>query len=298
MTHPMSAARIPRMSPESIALGALFVSMISVTMGASFAKGLFPALGASGTAGLRLVLAAIILGAVFRPWRLDIRGRWRALAIYGVTLGIMNLLFYISLAFIPLGVAIAVEFTGPLAVAVFTSHRRSDFAWIALAVVGLVLLLPLGDLAAGHDWRGIAFALAAGVCWAIYILAGKRAGAEHGPPAVAAGMAIAAIAIAPIGMVSAGPALFQPAILLVGLTVAILSSAIPYALEMVALQRLSPNTFGTLMSGEPAIGALMGFMLLGEALPLGQCLGIGLIVVSSVGAAAGAKRNPPPLEPI
>lgn len=175
-------------------------------------------------------------------------------------------MFYLSIQTIPLGIAVALEFTGPLAVALFSSRRPVDFIWVVLAVLGLWFLLPLGQSVSQIDLTGAALALGAGACWAVYILTGQRAGEEHGPATVALGSLIAAVIFVPIGMAQATDSIWQWSILPVGLAVAILSTALPYSLEMIALTRLPTRIFGTLMSMEPALAAISGMIFLGETL--------------------------------
>lgn len=278
-------------------LAAVFVAMLSITAGASLAKSLFPLIGPAGTTALRLLLAAIMLSGVFRIWR--IRADTQALMAavpYGMALGAMNLLFYMAIQRIPLGIALAIEFTGPLAVAVLSSRRRADLGWIVLAIAGLLLLLPLRTTAGAVDPVGAGLALAAGVFWAAYILAGKRAGDALGAPATALGMIVAAIVVMPFGFAQAGTALLDPQILLLGLGIAFLSSAIPCSLEMFALRRLPAKSFGILTSGEPAVGAIMGMLLLGEALPFVMWLGIAAIVIASVGTTLSVREGKAALE--
>lgn len=271
------------------------VAMTSIQSGAALAKGLFPVVGAAGASALRLVFAAVILGAILRPWRVRMSAaEWRSVAAYGVALGGLNALFYASLRTVPLGIATALEFTGPLFVAMLASRRLLDFTWIALAVGGLALLLPLGAASTAIDPVGAMFALGAGVCWALYIVFGQKAGAEHGVRVTALGVAIAAVCVLPFGVAQAGATLLTPSILPLALAVALLSTALPYALEMVGLSRLPKKTFGTLMSLEPAIGALSGLLLLGEQLAPVQWLAICAIVTASVGATTTAARDAVP----
>ena len=276
-----------------VPIGALLLALCSFSFGASLAKGIFPVIGPEGATTLRLVVSAIILTATFRPWRFDLKKDWVPLLAYGVTLGTMNLTFYKALETIPIGIAIAIEFMGPLGLALATSRRRIDLLWIALAVAGLALLLPIGGFSKALDWHGVLWALIAGALWVAYILFGKRAGRTLGASAVAIGMITGAILIAPIGIVHAGTKLLDLHILGIGLLVGLFSSAIPYALEMVALRNLPPATYGILCSAEPAVGALMGFVFVGQILLPLQWLAIALVVAASVGAAMGARNEIP-----
>lgn len=274
------------------AVASTAVAMVSFQIGATFAKQLIPIIGAPGTTALRLGLSAALLLVVQRPWRsLPSRSAWPIVLAYGVSLGVMNSVFYLALRTIPLGIAVAIEFMGPLAVAVYASRRRLDYLWVALAVIGLLLLLPIAPGSAPLDLRGVAYALAAGVGWALYIVFGQKAGHAQGPSATTWGLIIAAAITVPIGVADAGHVLLSPAVLPFGIAVALFSGALPYTLEMIALRRLSARTFGTLMSFEPAIAALAGVVLLHERLTGLQWLAIGAIVTASTGAVAGEPEN-------
>lgn len=277
------------------AIGALVASMMSVTLGNSFAKALFAAVGPEGTTALRLAFGAALLCALRRPWRGRLsRSQLRAVALYGATLGAMNLCFYLAIARLPLGLAIAIEFLGPLTIAVAASRRALDLAWIGLAVVGLALLLPLPGGSAPLDPVGVGFALAAAICWALYIVLGQQAGNVPGSQAVPIGLLVGALVVLPFGIARAGAALLQPAILLPALAIAVLSSALPYTLEMVALRELPRRTFGILLSLEPAIGALVALVVLGEHLTSLRWVAVGCIVAASGGTVATARRRADP----
>ena len=268
-------------------IAALLVAMICFQLGATLAKSLFPIVGVGGTAALRLGIAALILLAVWRPWHIRFtRQQLRTLIIYGVAMGWMNYLFYLALSYIPLGITMALEFTGPLGVALFASRRPIDFLWIALAALGLVALLPLGLGANPLSVLGVLYALGAGACWALYILFGRRAGAAHGGQITSLGTVIAALMIVPVGYAHSGATLLAPAILPAALGVAVLSSALPYSLEMYAMPRIPTRTFGVLMSLNPALGAVAGLILLDEMLTLVQWIAIASIVAASAGSAA------------
>jgi inner membrane transporter RhtA len=272
----------------------LIAAMLCFQLGATMAKGLFPAVGASGTAALRLALSAIMLLAVWRPWRLRLTAHeMRVILIYGLALGWMNFFFYLSLRFIPLGIAVALEFTGPLALAMAASRRAVDFVWILMAGLGLLALLPLGIGSAQLDLVGVGCGLAAGACWALYILFGRKAGAAHGGQTTALGMTIGAIVIVPIGAAQAGMQMLSPAILPAALGVALLSSAIPYSLEMLAMPRLPTRTVGVLMSLDPALGAVAGLLFLGESLSWVQWAAIVSIMAASAGSAATGRDAVP-----
>jgi inner membrane transporter RhtA len=274
-------------------IGLLLIAMACIQGGASLAASLFPAIGPAATTSLRLIIAACIVLAIFRPWRWRVeRADWRNIAVYGVALGSMNFLFYQALAHIPLGIAVALEFVGPLTVALLSSKRRLDLLWVAIAIAGLAVLLGNGHGNDGGtlDVYGVLCALAAGACWAAYILFGQKAGAVNGLQSAVWGITIAAVVVAPVGLIGASAtAIFVPEVLLVAVGVAILSTALPYTLEMFALPRLPTQTFGTLMSLEPAFGALSGLLFLGQALSLLQWGAIAAVIVASIGTTVTGR---------
>jgi inner membrane transporter RhtA len=282
----------------AVPIAVLIAAMVCFQAGAVLAKGLFPAVGASGTTALRLALSALMLLAVWRPWRMRMNAReMRVILIYGLALGWMNFFFYLSLRSIPLGIAVALEFAGPLALAMAASRRAVDFVWILMAALGLVALLPLGIGSKPLDVLGVGCALAAGLCWALYIFFGRKAGAAHGGQTTALGMLIGAIVIVPIGIAESGMQLLSPAILPIALAVALLSSAVPYSLEMLAMPRLPTRTVGVLMSLDPAFGALSGLWFLGEKLTWIQWTAIASIMIASAGSAATSRDSTPQLLP-
>jgi len=274
------------------------VSLVTLCAGTSLAKGLFPFVGAEGTTTYRLVFSTLLLMAFWRPWRRA--WTWAdapILVLFGATLGLMNLLFYNAIKTVPFGLAIAVEFTGPLAVALWSSKKPLDFVWIVLAVAGMGLILPLGNAsgadmqAAAIDPVGIAYALGAGACWAVYIVVGQRVADRIGAFATPMGMLVAALLVTPVGISVAGSSLLNPEWMLAGLGIALLSSAIPYSLEMYSLKHLPKQTFSILLSLEPAVGALAGWLVLSEQLSTQQLGAIGLIMAASMGSAMTAGQR-------
>jgi inner membrane transporter RhtA len=267
----------------------VLLGIVSVQVGSALAKHLFSVVGSFGTVALRLFFAAAVLMLLWRPsLRMSRRTRTVVLS-YGVILGSMNLCFYLALARIPLGIAVTIEFLGPLTVALVGSRRWLDAFWAVLAAGGVVLLMEGGgDL----DLVGFLFALAAGTCWGLYILIGAALG-RHTTEGngLALGMAVAALVAVPFGVAESGTALFQPWVLVAGLGVALLSSVIPYTLDLEALRRIPPHVFGILMSLEPAMAALIGLILLQESLHLSQWIAVLCVVAASAGATRGARPD-------
>src|SRR5262245_705633 len=271
--------------PSSLVL----LGIVSVQLGSALAKHLFSEVGSFGTVALRLFFAAAVLMLFWRPSLRMNRRTWTVVLSYGVILGLMNLSFYLALARIPLGIAVTIEFLGPLAVALAGSRRWLDAFWALLAAGGVVLLMEgRGEL----NLAGVLFALAAGLFWGLYILVGAALG-RHTTQGngLALGMAIAAVVAVPVGVADSGMALIQPWVLMAGLGVALLSSVIPYSLDLEALRQIPPHVFGILMSLEPAMAALVGLVVLQETLHWSQWIAELCVVAASAGATRNARPD-------
>ena len=266
----------------------MLLGIVSVQVGSALAKHLFSAVGSFGAVALRLFFAAAVLMLWWRPSLRMNRRAWTVVLSYGAILGLMNLCFYLALARIPLGIAVTIEFLGPLAVALAGSRRWRDTFWAVLAAGGVVLLMERGDL----NLPGFLFAFAAGTGWGLYILVGAALG-RHTTQGngLAVGMAVAALVAVPFGVVESGTALLQPWVLGMGLGVALLSSVIPYSLELEALRKLPPRVFGILMSLEPAMAALVGLVVLHESLYWSQWIAVLCVVIASLGAVRDTRPN-------
>lgn len=272
-------------------VAAVLASLVVQNVGAAFAKQLFATVGPAGITALRIGIAACLLIVMRQAWqRIPKQRHLRVLLVYGATLGLMNALIYQAFARIPLGIAIAIEVLGPLCVVLLGARRLLDLAWLAAAGLGLWLLLPTGS-ESSLDPMGVAFAVGAAAAWAFYILYGKRAAHFPDLDAVAWGMALAAVITVPFGAWSAGATLLVPSILAMGLVVAILSSAVPYTLEMWALRRLPTSLFGVLVGSSPAVAAIAGYAILGEKLCVVQWAAIACITIAVIGSTLTAQKH-------
>lgn len=269
---------------------AAVLALVSVQVGAAIAKTLFHVVGPEGVAALRMGMAALFLGIIMRPWRMwrDL-SQWKSLLGYGAMLGLMNLFIYRAFEYIPVSIAVSIEVIGPLSVALISSRRTVDLIWIGISLLGLVLL-PFGTFEGRLDLRGVGFSLLAALTWGLYVIFGTRV-ASGGGKTVATGMMLASILIVPLGIKHAGTALLDPSTLCVGFGVALLSSALPFLLDVYAMQRLPPRIFGVLLSASPAVSAVASWIILDEILSLSQCLGILCIVTACAGSAYCSRQT-------
>lgn len=269
---------------------AVIAAMAAFQVGAAFAKDLFPAVQPTGAAALRLLFGSLMLLALVRPWR-----NWPKKAPLVSMLGLGAAMagaiqmFYLAIDHLPLGIAIAIQFLGPLAIAVFGSRRAIDLVWAALAAVGVWCLVAMNATDERIDLVGVAWAVGAGASWAGYILLGRRVTASFGNATAAIAVSIAALIILPIGFATAGTALFAPELIPLALLVALFSAAIPFSLEFFAMPRMPPRVFAVFMSIEPAFGVLFGFLILHENLTPIQIAGITMVILAAAGAAASAR---------
>jgi len=270
---------------------AILLAIVSVQCGAAIAKGLFPEIGAAATASLRIGLSAIILFIVFRPnvFKLNAK-QWKYVILYGLSLGAMNMVFYMAIERIPIGLAVTLEFVGPLLLAIFSSKKTVDFIWVILAATGIALIAPwTGD---GLNLTGVLFALLAGGFWVAYIILGGRISKiMNGGEAVTVGMLFATLLILPFGISGGSFHHLNLKLLGLGAALALLSSAIPFTLEINALKQLPARTFSILMSLEPAMASLAGFVFLREHLSMTEIIAVACVMIASAGSSLTTRKT-------
>ncbi len=290
--HPMTRGALARAVAAVPPPGLLLVSIVSIQLGAAVAVNLFPVLGPVGTTFLRLAFSAVLVMAVARhslAWE-DARHHVGALLTYGAILALMNLSFYGAIARIPLGIAVAIEFVGPLGLAVATSRRGRDFAWIGLAFLGIVLLTP--QIGGSLDPVGVALAGVAGLCWAGFTVMSQRIGrALPGNSGLAIGMVVAALVVLPVEVVVGGLGGLDLGLLGAALAVAILSTAVPLSLEFEALQRMTARSYGILVTLEPVVAAGVGALLLSQAMGPTGVLAVACVTVAALGVTVSDRRD-------
>ena len=280
---------------QLLAVVFMILSMISYQISASFAKQLFAVLDPLTVTILRLSFAAFIIAVMFRSWRIIQRLphlKWRDLLCYSASLGLMNILFYHALSRLPLGIAVGLEFVGPLGLALLSIQQRSDYIWVIFAILGIILMVPWNQAHADFDLVGAACALTAGLFWACYIFFGHRVAQQNiGMHALSLAIGISALAFLPIGLYHNAEALMQTQYWGYAILVAILATAFPYALDLQALKHLSKVSYGTLSSLAPALAALTGLFILGETISWLQCIALLCIILASIGVTLRAARS-------
>ncbi|TCM70947.1 inner membrane transporter RhtA [Acinetobacter calcoaceticus] len=274
------------------AVGLLLLAMVSIQSSGTLAKVLFNEFPVLTVSALRMLLSAVILALIFRVWRINFKQvRWKAILSYGCALAGMNILFYSAINRLPLGIAVSFEFIGPLGVALYYAKQKYDFIWVGLAILGIILLFPFDAAAEALDPIGILYALGAGAFWAVYIVAGQKPSGISGNHTVCLGMFVGTLILLPILIMSPGLSLvFESPYWFYFIALAVMASALPFSLEMIALRNLSPLSFGTLTSLEPAIAALSGFIFLSEQLLWTQTLALLTIVAASVGCTVTTQH--------
>ncbi len=275
------------------------LSMVAYQISASFAKQLFEVLDPLTVVTLRLSFASILIVLMFRSWKIIKRLpylKWKDLLFYSGSVCLMNVLFYASLGKLPQGIAVGLEFLGPLTLALLSIKQKSDYVWVCLAILGVALMVPWQDTSADNfSYIGAAFALGAGICWAVYIYFGQRVVRQNiGMHALSIAIVLSAMVMLPISAVHNPTALIQTQYWGQALVIALLATAIPYALDLMALKQLSKLSYGTLSSLSPALGALAGWLLLKEQITLLQSIALLCIMIASVGVTLRASRNKDP----